>query len=108
MDSLPTKGNPLYSLKVKEFGINQVHGGIQFKYYFRNGYAASVVCHPHSYGGEYGLFEIALMDHLDNLIYNDSFPDVIGYLSFAQVEEQLNLISDLDLHPANSTNTRYA
>ena len=97
MDSHLTKGNPLYSLKVKEFGITQIFNGIQFKYYFKNGYAASVVCHQHSYGGEYGEFEVALMDHLDNLVYNKSFPDVIGYLSFAQVEEQLNLISELDI-----------
>jgi hypothetical protein len=93
------KGNPLYSLKVKEFVINQIFNGIQFKYYFKNGYAASVVCHQHSYGGEYGEFEIALMDHLDNLVYHEEFqfPNVIGYQSFGQVEEELNLISELDI-----------
>lgn len=102
------KGNPLYWHKVKEFQSVQIFDGIQLKYYFENGLAASVVCHKYSYGGERGLFEIALMNYVDNLIYREEFPDVIGYLLFAQVEEQLNLISELDLHPANSTNTRYA
>jgi hypothetical protein len=96
------KGNPLYSLKVKEFGINQIFNGIQLKYYFKNGYAASVVCHQHSYGGEDGEFEVALMDHLDNLVYHEEV-GVIGYLSFAQVEEELNLISELDNLPKVGT-----
>ena len=78
------KGNPLYSHKVKEFDSTQIFDGIQLKYYFENGLAASVVCHNHSYGGERGQFEIALMDYVDNLIYHEEFPEVVAYLTFAE------------------------
>ena len=92
------KGNPLYSHKVKEFYSVQIFDGIQLKYYFENGLAASVVCHHRSWGGERGLFEIALMDYEDNLIYNEEFPDVVGYLTFAQVDECLSKIAYLKPH----------
>jgi hypothetical protein len=89
------KGNPLYWRKVKEFHSVQIFDGIQLKYYFENGLAASVVCHKHSYGGEHGEFEVALMDYVDNLIYHEEFIDVVGYLTFAQVDECLSKIAYL-------------
>jgi hypothetical protein len=89
------KGNPLYSLKVNEFQSVQIFDGIQLKYYFKNGLAASVVCHNYSYGGGNGEFEVALMDYVDNLVYHEEFPDVVGYLTFAQVDECLSKIADL-------------
>ena len=89
------KGNTLYSHKVKEFDSAQIFDGIQLKYYFENGLAASVVCHKHSYGGEHGEFEVALMDYVDNLIYHEEFPEVVGYLTFAEVDECLSKIAYL-------------
>ena len=95
MDSLPTKGNPLSLWRngLQEFQLNQVHGGIQMKYYFKNGYASSIVMHNYSYGGDDGFFELALMNHNDDLIYKEEFGDVLGYLDFGQVETMLTMIS---------------
>ena len=89
------KGNPLYSHKVKEFQSVQIFDGIQLKYYFENGLAASGVCHKYSYGGERGLFEIALINYVDNLIYHEEFPEVVAYLTFAEVDECLSKIAYL-------------
>jgi hypothetical protein len=49
--------------------------------------------HQYSYGGDDGLFEIALMNHKDDLIYKEEFGDVIGHLDFGQVETILTMIS---------------
>ena len=95
MDSPQRKGNPLYWPEVKEFHSVQIFDGIQLKYYFHNGLAASVVCHRHSYGGKHGEFEVALMDYVDNLIYHEEFPEVVGYLTFAEVDECLSKIAYL-------------
>ena len=52
------------------------------RYYFENGYGASVACHEGSYGGPDGLYEMALLKG-DNLHYEESgiWSDVIGYLT---------------------------
>jgi hypothetical protein len=63
------------------------------KYYFKNGYATSIVMHNWSYGGDDGFFELALMNHNDNLIYKEDFGEVLGYLDFGQVELMLTMIS---------------
>jgi hypothetical protein len=78
---------------LKEVTTNSAHGGIQIKYYFKNGYAASIVMHNWSYGGDEGLFELALMNHNDDLIYKEDFGDVLGYLDFGQVNTMLTMIS---------------
>ena len=95
MDSHSMKGNPLSLWRngLKEFKSEQIFNGIQIKYYFKNGYAASIVMHQYSYGGDDGLFEIALMNHKDDLIYKEEFGDVIGHLDFGQVETILTMIS---------------
>ena len=78
---------------LKQVTFNEAHGGIQIKYYFKNGYGASIVMHKYSYGGEYGFFELALMNHNDDLIYKEDFGDVLGYLNFGEVETMLSMIS---------------
>ena len=68
------------------------------QYKFPNGYGASVVSHHYSYGGTDGLFEIALIDAAtDELVYRDDFhgSDVGGYLTFAEIAEDLAFISAL-------------
>jgi hypothetical protein len=35
--------------------------GTQELYYFKNGFGASVICNPYTYGGDKGLFEIAVL-----------------------------------------------
>lgn len=54
--------------------------------YFENGWGVSVVSHRHSYGGKEGLFEVAVIDHDNNLRYDSGVTeDVIGWLDFADV-----------------------
>jgi hypothetical protein len=59
-------------------GLNGIISRIQFD----NGFGASVVKHQYSYGGDRGLYELAVLDsngevHYDNSVANG---DVIGYL----------------------------
>ena len=65
------------------------------RYYFENGYGASVACHEGSYGGPDGLYEMALLKG-DNLHYEESgiWSDVIGYLTFAEVWAYMKEIAE--------------
>jgi hypothetical protein len=62
---------------------------------FENGYSASIVSHDLSYGGQEGLFEIAIL-HDGEMVYDTWItPDVIGYLDFAGVAGILKDIEEL-------------
>lgn len=63
---------------------------------FANGYGASIVRGPHSYGGQDGLFEVAVLDREGNLTYDTPITDdVIGYLSREAVREVCAAIATL-------------
>ena len=69
------------------------------KYQFDNGYGASVACHTGSYGGDEGLFEVALTDDEGNIITSPNDPtskwqDVKGYLTESEVDALLLEIFD--------------
>ena len=73
-----------------------VYGGTQRRYRFLNGYGASVVCHQYSYGGDDGLWELAVLDRDGYLTYDTPITDdVIGWLTEDAVEEKLTAISKL-------------
>ena len=64
------------------------------KYIFENGYGASVACHTGSYGGDEGLYELALTDDDGDIITSPNDPtsnwqDVKGYLTLSEVEAYL-------------------
>ena len=62
---------------------------------FENGYSASIVSHDLSYGGQEGLFEIAIL-HDGEMVYDTWItPDVIGHLDFAGVAATLKDIEEL-------------
>jgi hypothetical protein len=70
-------------------------GGVVSRIEFTNGYGASVVKHPFSYGGNMGLYELAVLKN-DKLCYTTSITDdVLGYLSPSQVDEVLIKIQQL-------------
>ena len=70
--------------------------GVRSVTIFENGYGASVVSHPMSYGGKMGLYEMAVLDKNGELTYTTSVTDdVIGYLTPEQVTEKLIQIQDL-------------
>ena len=58
-----------------------VQGGIQKIYKFANGWGASVVMFPGSYGFEKGLWELAVLDANEEISYDTPVTDdVIGCL----------------------------
>jgi len=79
---------------------NYPHDGVQHVYEFPNGYGASVIKHDYSYGGKDGLWELAVLnfdlDREGALDYNtDITGDVLGYLSWKNVENYLQEIMEL-------------
>jgi len=78
------------------FWEREMHGGVQKVYVFPNGYGASVVRHSFSYGGNKGLWELAVLDikNTEPLEWEISYDtpitnDVVGYLNDEQVEKYL-------------------
>jgi hypothetical protein len=76
-------------------------GGTQKIYKFDNGHGASVVQFPGSYGYDRGLWELAVIELEGeddwSLTYETPITsDVEGYLEWADVENLLDRISELD------------
>ena len=71
-------------------------GGIQHIYEFPNGYGASVVRNPYSYGNESGLMELAVLGPDGSLCYTTPITDdVLGYLTPEDVGSTLDAIAAL-------------
>ena len=70
--------------------------GEQRIYEFDNGFRASVIKGSYSYGGDVGLYELAVMDH-NGLRYDTPITsDVEGRLTQAEVEDYLVRIKALE------------
>ena len=83
-------------LQFKEHPKGAVYGGIISRIIFDNGYGATVVQGPHSYGGADGLYELAVVGKNDEICYDTPVTgDVEGYLSEAQVTDLLIKIQQL-------------
>lgn len=79
----------------------EIHNGIQKIYRFENNYGASVVQHDFSYGNELDLWELGVLEFNNNETYNLNYnteitDDVLGQLSWDQVEELLKKIKGLE------------
>jgi hypothetical protein len=71
-------------------------GGVQARIQFDNGYGASVVKTPYTYGGDKGLYELAVLDSEGSLTYATSVTnDVIGYLRPEDVTDVMAKIQQL-------------
>lgn len=71
------------------------NGGERKLFKFDNGYGASLVKCPLSYGGEDGLWELAVLKN-GELCYDTPITgDVIGYLNDPEADEILEKISRL-------------
>lgn len=70
--------------------------GIQCRVFFENGYGASIIRTPFSYGNKYGQYELAVLkgneeDH--DICYDTPIAnDVIGYLEPQQIDNILEQI----------------
>ena len=83
-------------LQFKEHPRGAVYGGIISRIIFDNGYGATVVQGPHTYGGADGLYELAVVGKDDEICYDTPITgDVEGYLSEAQVTDLLIKIQQL-------------
>lgn len=72
--------------------------GKMSRIHFDNGFGASVVSHSFSYGGNQGLYELAVLDSTGELHYDNPVAegDVRGYLSEEEVSDLLIQIQKLD------------
>ena len=71
-------------------------GGVQSRIQFDNGYGASVVKTPYTYGGDKGLYELAVLDSEGHLTYATPVTnDVIGYLRPEDVTDVMKKIQQL-------------
>jgi hypothetical protein len=90
----------------KKLESRESNGGIQYMFKAPNGYGASIVCHPYSYGGTQGLWELAVLDENGDLCYDTPLTtDVIGYMEEHEVNDMLvqiaNLPKKVKYNPAN-------
>ena len=70
--------------------------GKKSKMFFDNGYGVSVVSSFGSYGGNLGLYEVAVLSHSGEIICNTPITnDVIGYLSKSDVSRIMKEIQQL-------------
>ena len=86
------------TFKDLEFKKHSLHvDGIISRIAFDNGYGASVVKHQYSYGGNKGLYELAVLDSNGNLHYDNPVAqgDVVGYLREEDVTDAMLLIQKL-------------
>jgi hypothetical protein len=83
--------------KFREFlsDTDYINNGVQHKYAFPNGYGASVVKHDFSYGGKNGLWELAVLNEGELDFSTVITHDVIGHLSWKEVEKVLENIKNL-------------
>ena len=81
-------------------GRRSYRTGIQAKIFFPNGYGASVIRSEHSFGGNRGLYELAVLKggEWDSKLCYDTYltKDVIGHLDEEGVSNILQMISNLD------------
>ena len=74
------------------FGPNAIRALVEFP----NGYRASIVRHAGSYGGKEGLFELAVMDSHNQIVYDTPVTnDVLGWLTPDGVEEAVSKVEAL-------------
>lgn len=82
-------------IKFETIEINYLPG-IKGRLMFENGYGISVIKHKFSYGGEKGLFEIAVLDSTGELTYETPITnDVIGNLTAEKVSDYMRKIQNL-------------
>jgi hypothetical protein len=69
--------------------------GIVSRTQFDNGYEVSVVKSPHSYGGDKGLYELAIFKDGDICYDTPITDDVIGYLRPEDVTDVMERVEKL-------------
>jgi len=87
---------PIYMVCLEKQRRKKMLDGYHKTYKFDNGYGASVISTEFSYGGNRGLFEVAVLDAAGNITYDTPITgDVLGYLDFDGVAKTLQEIQNL-------------
>lgn len=82
--------------QIKDIEFKPFQGGVAGSIMFDNGYGVSVVSHKYSYGGEKGLYELAILDSDGKLTYDTEITnDVLGYLTPVAVNKYMIMVQDL-------------
>jgi hypothetical protein len=85
------------TFKDLEFIPHSMGIGIISRIHFDNGFGASVVKHLFSYGGDKGLYELAVLDSDGKLTYNTGITNnVIGWLRPEDVTDIMEKIQLLE------------
>ena len=93
----PTNNFDTIVFKELNFQPHPAGMGQQCIVQFPNGYGASIVKGPHTYGGSQGLYELAVFGKDGGITYDTPITDdVLGYLSEEDVEKTLTDIKSLD------------
>lgn len=84
------------TFKDLEFKTHPMGNGIISRIFFDNGYGASVVKTPTTYGGDNGLYELAVLGTDGQITYTTPITnDVIGYLRPEDVTDVMEKIQQL-------------
>ena len=84
------------TFKDLEFVAHPSHiEGVQARITFENGYGASVVKSPYTYGGDKGLYELAVFKNGEITYATPITDDVIGYLRPEDVTDVMTKIQQL-------------
>ncbi len=85
------------NIKKLNFEPHPMGGGIRAIHKFDNGYGASIISGPYSYGGSSGLYELAVIDaETGSIVYDTPITDdVLGYLTVDDLNEVLEQIENL-------------
>jgi hypothetical protein len=107
------KQNNMKTFKDLEFKLHPNHiGGKQARITFENGYGASIIQTPLSYGGKIGLYELAVLNSEGDICTNTSVSEdgIVGYLREEDVSEVMIRIQNLptreNTNTDNTTNTK--
>ena len=92
----PTNNFDTTVFKQLNFNPHPMGMGKQYVVQFLNGYGASIVQGPHTYGGDKGLYELAVLGANGEITYDTPITnDVLGYLTEEEVEKTLFDIKNL-------------
>jgi hypothetical protein len=84
------------NMDFKTLKSNSLNGGIQYHFKADNGYGASIVQHPFSYGSNLGLWELAVIGKDGRICYDTPITsDVLGHLTEEDVNSTLEQIAAL-------------
>ena len=88
-------GLPFKTFKDIIFEEFEKYNGVISRTEFENGYGTSVIRHDNSYGGDRGLYELAIIKDGDIVYDTPITDDVIGYLTPEEVTQYMIKIQEL-------------